>query len=137
MTRSLPRLRACTLALTAAVALAACGGDAGGDTDGATDDTTTAPATADPAAASDPVAETHTVTAIDYAFTGLRDQYTPGSTLVLDNTSDTEVHELLAMRALDPDQDPSELFLTPLDQLGRSPSWSASPWQPPARTARG
>ncbi len=81
---------------------AACSDD---DSDSATDDetaTTTETGTAETGTSETaPEGETVTVTAADYKFVGLPETVPVGTRLTLENSSQTELHELVAMRIPD------------------------------------
>ena len=54
----------------------------------------------------------------DYAFAGLPDQLAAGASLTVDNTSDTELHELVAVRLPDDEQrSVEELLQLPPEEL--------------------
>lgn len=104
-----------TLALGLVVALTSCGDD---EDDGATEATTTS--TTEPSAAStteaaeDETATTEAaaadgevaITGVDYAFEGVPDSVAAGTRLTFANTSDVEVHELVAVRIGDAEARP-------------------------------
>lgn len=55
---------------------------------------------------------------IDYAFVGLPDELAAGATLTIDNTSDSELHELVAVRLPDDeDRSAEELLQLPPEEL--------------------
>jgi len=79
---------------------------------------TAAAEAADTTTSTSPQPETITVTAIDYAFVGLPATIDAGTTLVLDNQSEIEVHELVAIRLPDDEARPvSELVQLPPDEM--------------------
>jgi uncharacterized cupredoxin-like copper-binding protein len=97
------KLRTAAL-LTTALSLVAC---AGVDPELAETTTTAAPQT-----------ETITVTATDYAFVGLPSTVKAGTTLVLENESEMEVHELVAIRLPDEeDRAVSDLVRLPPEEM--------------------
>ena len=107
--------------LAAGLLLAACGDDDDTDTATAADDTVTTEAPAEDdaattttvaAAADDAAPGTLEVTAVDYAFEGLPDTVPAGTTLTFTNTSEAELHELVAMRIPDEETRPLEELLT-------------------------
>lgn len=101
-----PQLRrrgaAATLAVLILLAGAACSDD---DSDSAAEDETATTAETGTAGTGTTgtaeEGETITVTAEDYKFVGLPETVTAGTRLVLENSSQTELHELVAMRIPD------------------------------------
>ena len=92
---------AAALPLVGAVALAACTGAAAGSSSSAIDAT-------DTGAPQDPVV----VTTVDYAFEGLPSQLEVGDRLQLQNASERELHELVAVRLPDDEERPVEELIT-------------------------
>lgn len=91
-----------------AVVLVACG--TGSEPTTTTSTTTTSTA---------PQPQTVAVTAIDYAFVGLPASVPAGTTFTLSNDSDTEVHELVAIRLPDDETRPvSELVQLSPEEFG-------------------
>lgn len=94
--------RALAATAAAALILSACGDD-----DPAADPTETEePSSMDSEATDDattpePAGPTATVTAIDYGYPDVEAEYAAGTTIVLDNQSEAEVHEILAFRIKD------------------------------------
>ncbi|MBW3664181.1 MAG: hypothetical protein KY469_13865 [Actinobacteria bacterium] len=102
------RTRAAAIALTGALALTACGGD-----DDTTDDPTDA-TTAEPTGAAtdaDAAGEVTTVTAVNYAYPDAPAEVAAGTTIVLQNDSEDEVHEIIALRIDDDETRPLEELL--------------------------
>jgi plastocyanin len=96
------------IALTGALVLTACGGD-----DDATDDPTDA-TTAEPTAAATETGaagEATTVTAVNYAYPDAPAEVAAGTTIVLQNDSEDEVHEIIALRINDDETRPLEELL--------------------------
>lgn len=90
--------------LSASLLMAACAGDG----------TTT---TTDPSEGPGE-AQIYEVIGVDYAFEGLPDSIPSGSQLTLTNTSDREVHELVALRLPDDEERPAEeLMMLPEEEL--------------------
>lgn len=101
-----------------AAVTAACGDD--DESDASTTDTSATETTAaDTATAEDPAGDVIEVTAVDYGFDGLPATVPAGSVLSLTNSSDREVHELVAM-ALPADETRSveEILALPEEELG-------------------
>lgn len=68
----------------------------------------------------DPVSQTIDVTAIDYGYTGLPASVAAGSKFTLRNNSDTQLHELVAIRLPDSESRPiDDLMALPEQELGQ------------------
>lgn len=103
-TRGIGRRFVAVASATALVVLSSCGGDE---------------PTAE-TAAPDSEPQTVMVTAIDYAFVGLPSRVEVGTTLTLHNDSETEVHELVAIRLPDDEQRPvADLVQLPPEELAQ------------------
>jgi hypothetical protein len=101
--RRLPALGAALVALV--LMLTGCGGD------DAADETTTTTTEA-------PMTESVEITAVDYAFVGVPESVPAGTTLMLENTSTAEVHEIVAIRLPDDETRPvGELLQLPEEEL--------------------
>lgn len=75
-------------------------------------------AEAEPVPTTQPAPETVTVTGLDYGYRGLPESTPVGTTLVFENESTMEVHELVAIRLPDDEARPvSELVQLPPDEL--------------------
>lgn len=116
-TRSLRLLLGLTLVLGG---LAACGND---DDDGATDDPGVTDGTDEGAAGDDDVVE---VEMADYEYIDLPGSVPVGTTLTVTNSSEAEIHELVALRIPDEEERPvSELVALPPEEaealLGAAP----------------
>ncbi|MEO7573276.1 MAG: hypothetical protein ABIX10_12655, partial [Acidimicrobiales bacterium] len=108
--RTRQRVGAGLLVLTLAGGIAACGSD----DDDATDTTEAETTTEQPDEAA-----TVEVTAVDYDFEGLPDSVEAGTKLSLTNTSDVELHELVAFALPDGEtRSAEELFKLPESELG-------------------
>jgi uncharacterized cupredoxin-like copper-binding protein len=109
-----------TLALATSAALLATGlaacSDAAAD-EAAPTTTTTAPTTTTTTTAA-PSPEPVTITAIDYGYLDMPSEVPAGTTLVLENSSETELHELVAIRLPDDETRPvADLVQLPPEQL--------------------
>lgn len=113
-----------TIGAVLALALAACGdGDGDGDVADEVTPTETAQATDDaPGEPADDANEgqTLTVTAVDYSYQDLPDEIPAGTTITVDNQSEAEVHEVLALRIPDDEERTvEELLQLPEEELAQ------------------
>ncbi|MCB9373091.1 MAG: hypothetical protein H6518_09945 [Microthrixaceae bacterium] len=109
-----------SLLLASALALAAvgCGSDAESASDDTAATTTSAPTTSAPTTTDAGDTGTVVIEGSDYAFGNVPETVSVGTTLELDNTSDTELHELVAFR-VDTDEPLDDLLALPQDELER------------------
>lgn len=113
-----PTKRTTTLLVTAALALLAVG--CGSESDSASSDTnsqaTSEPTTSAPTTTAVADDGTVVIEGSDYAFGNVPETIPAGTTLLLDNTSDAELHEIVAFR-VDSDEPLDELLALPQAEL--------------------
>lgn len=109
-----------TTGAIAALVLAGCSDDDVADE--ATPTETTQAADDEPTEVADDAdeGETLTVTAVDYSYPDVPDEITAGTTITVDNQSDGEVHEVLALRIPDDEErSAEELLQLPEEELAQ------------------
>ncbi len=112
------RFAVTSIAVLTIVGLAASCGDAADGAPGATPQETAPPADPDDHGDHDPAVQTVTIEGVDYHFDNVPNTIATGSRLSLDNTSATELHELVVFRLPDDVDTPlSELIGFPPEEL--------------------
>jgi hypothetical protein len=105
--------------ILASIALAACGSDDDDSSDTTAAPVTAAPTTGAPETTAAPAGETIAVVGSDYAYGGIPATVAPGTKFSFSNSSDKELHELVAIKLPEGEErSVDELLALPEEELG-------------------